>query len=494
MISKSKWMAAKVATLQNLKLARVVAIGRGPLVILLLLSLTSQAIFAQAKAQTPPPVQTPSDFRGKEASTPTGPSIGDLKWFEVFKDPALQDLIHNAMTSNYDLQAAVARINAERANLGLTRSQQFPQIVGTADLTTLKTSSNGQFAGSGAGGQRRSFGSVLLNLLDFELDIWGRLRNQTKAARAQLRASEEDRKTVMTTVVGDVATNYFSLLELDDELDIANRTLATRENSLKLIKLRQQGGVATMLDVRQGEELVYQASQTIPDTERAIEQTENQISLLLGRNPGAISRGKPLTQQEELPSVPAGLPSELLERRPDIRSAEQNLVAQKALVSVAKAAYFPRISLTGFFGFESNQLSSLFTGPSRAWSFVPQLAQPIFTGGRLKSGVNFAKAQQEFALVQYQQTIQTAFRDVSDALIQYRKEREIRTQQELLVSTLRDRSRLAYLRYQGGVDTLLNALDADRDLFDSELNLAQTRRNELLSLVQLYKALGGGWQ
>jgi len=294
--------------------------------------------------------------------------------------------------------------------------------------------------------------------------------------------------------VGDVATNYFSLLELDDELDIAKRTLATREDSLKLIRLREQGGVATLLDVRQAEELVYQASQTIPDTERATEQTENQISLLLGRNPGPIPRGKPLTQQEELPAVPAGLPSELLERRPDIRSAEQNLVAQKALVSVAKAAYFPRISLTGFFGFQSNQLSSLFSGPSRAWSFVPQLAQPIFTGGRLKSGVNFAKAQQEFALVQYQQTIQTAFREVSDALIRYRKEKEIRTQQELLVSTLRDRSRLAYLRYQGGVDTLLNALDADRDLFDAELNLAQTRRNELLSLVQLYKALGGGWQ
>ena len=467
--------------------------GRGPLAILLLLSLTSQAIVAQNKTQTPA-VKAPSDFRGKEANAPTGPSIGDLKWFEVFKDPELQDLIKNAMISNYDLQAAVARIDAERANLGLTRSQQFPQIVGSADLTTVRTSSNGQFAGSGAGGQRSSFGSVLLNLLDFELDIWGRLRNQTKAARAQLRASEEDRKAVMTTVVGDVATNYFSLLELDDELDIAKRTLATREDSLKLIKLREQGGVATMLDVRQGEELVYQATQTIPDTERAIEQTENQISLLLGRNPGPIPRGIPLTQQEELPSVPPGLPSELLERRPDIRSAEQNLVAQKALVSVAKAAYFPRISLTGFFGFQSNQLSSLFSGPSRAWSFVPQLAQPIFTGGRLKSGVNFAKAQQEFALVQYQQTIQTAFREVSDALIRYRKEKEIRTQQELLVSTLRDRSRLAYLRYQGGVDTLLNALDADRDLFDSELDLAQTRRNELLSLVQLYKALGGGWQ
>lgn len=465
---------------------------RGPLAAVLMVAVMGQPIIAQNKAQTP--VKAPSDFRGKEPSEPTGPSIGDLKWFEVFKDPTLQDLIQNAMTSNYDLQLAVARINAERANLGLARSQQFPQIVGSADLTTVRTSSNGQFTGSNAGGQQRSFGSVLLNLLDFELDIWGRLRNQTKAARAQLRASEEDRKAVLTTVVGDVATNYFNLLELDNELDIAKRTLATREDSLKLIKIREQGGVATLLDVRQGEELVYQASQTIPDTERAIEQTENQISLLLGRNPGQIPRGKPLTQQEELPSVPAGLPSELLERRPDIRAAEQNLVAQKALVSVAKAAYFPRISLTGFFGFQSNRLSSLFSGPSRAWSFIPQLTQPIFTGGRLKSNVNFAKAQQEFALVQYQQTIQTAFREVSDALIQYRKEREIRTQQELLVSTLQDRERLAYLRYQGGVDSLLNALDADRDLFEAELNLAQTRRNELLSLVQLYKALGGGWQ
>lgn len=249
-----------------------------------------------------------------------------------------------------------------------------------------------------------------------------------------------------------------------------------------------------MLDVRQAEELVYQASQTIPDTERAIEQTENQVSLLLGNNPGAIARGKPLAQQEELPAVPAGLPSSLLERRPDIRAAEENLVAQRALVSAAKAAYFPRISLTGLLGFQSNQLSSLFTGPSRAWTFVPQITQPIFTGGRLKSNVKFARAQQEFALVAYQQTIQNAFREVSDALIQYRKVKEIRVQQELLVSTLQDRSRLAYLRYEGGVDTLLNALDADREVFEAELNLTQTKRDELISVVQLYKALGGGWQ
>jgi multidrug efflux system outer membrane protein len=334
----------------------------------------------------------------------------------------------------------------------------------------------------------------LLNLLNFEIDVWGRLRQQTKAARAELRASEEDRKAVMTTVVGDVATGYFSLLGLDRELEIDKRTLATREDSLRLIKLRQQGGVATMLDVRQAEELVYQASETIPDTERAIAQTENQISLLLGNNPSSILRGQSLTQQQELPAVPAGLPSSLLERRPDIRAAEENLVAQHALVYAAKAAYFPRISLTGFLGFQSNQLSNLFTGPSGAWSFVPQVTQPIFTAGRLKSNVKFAKAQQELALVQYQQTIQTAFREVSDALVQYRKVKEIRTQQELLVTTLQDRSRLAYLRYQGGVDSLLNALDADRDLFNAELSLAQTTRNELLSLVQLYKALGGGWQ
>jgi multidrug efflux system outer membrane protein len=446
-----------------------------------IVSLLGGTIVGQKKTDRPP---IPNTFRGIDATAPADQtSIGDLKWFEVFKDEQLQNLLRTAMMQNYDLRAALARINAERANLGLARAAQFPQVEASADLTSTHAS-----------GRTSNVGSVLLNLLSFELDIWGRLRQQTKAARAELRASEDDRKAVMTTVVGDVATGYFSLLELDSELDIDKRTLATRENSLKLITLRQQGGLATMLDVRQAEELVYQASETIPDTERAIEQTENQISFLLGNNPGSITRGQSLTQQQMLPTVPVGLPSSLLERRPDIRAAENNLEAQHALVYAAKAAYFPRISLTGFLGFQSNQLSSLFTGPSGAWSFVPQITQPIFTAGRLKSNVKFAKAQQDFALVQYQQTIQTAFREVSDALVQYRKVKEIRTQQELLVTTLQDRSRLAYLRYQGGVDSLLNALDADRDLFGAELSLAQTRRNELLSLVQLYKALGGGWQ
>jgi len=442
-----------------------------------------------------PQVTIPDTFRGEDSRTLTNQtSIGDLKWFDIFKDEELQQLVRTAMVRNYDLHAAVARINAARANLGLARSDQFPQFDATADITSTRSSQNGQFGAFAQGGRGRSVGSVFLNLLTFELDVWGRLRQQTKAARAEVRASEEDRKAVLTTVVGDVATGYFSLLELDSELDIAKRTLVTREESLQLIRARQQSGLATLLDVRQAEELVYQATQTIPDTERSIEQTENQLSFILGNNPGPITRGQPLEQQQTLPIVPAGLPSSLLERRPDIRAAEENLVAQRALVSAAKKAYFPRISLTGLLGFQSDQLSNLFSGASRAWTFVPQVSQPIFTAGRLKSGVKSAKAQQEFALVQYQQTTQNAFREVSDALVQYRKVKEIRVQQELLVSTLRDRSQLAYLRYKGGVDTLLNALDSDRELFDAERNLTQTKRDELFSLVQLYKALGGGWQ
>ena len=462
------------------------------LVAVLLLSLIASNSLGQKQSQTPA-VQTPDQFRGLDPNAPVSQqSIGDLKWFEVFKDPELQNLVNRAMQRNYDLRAAVARINAERANLGLVRSNQFPQFEASADVTTNRNSQNAINIPGQSG--TRSIGSVFLNLLTFELDIFGRRRAETRAARAELRVAEQDRQAVMTTVVSDVATAYFSLLELDSELDIAKRTLATREDSLRLIRVRQQGGVATMLDVRQAEELVYQASQTIPDTERLIEQTENQIRLLLGDNPGPVTRGLGLNQQPELPAVPAGLPSALLERRPDIRAAEQNLFAQRALVSAARKAYFPTISLTGLLGFQSDQLSSLFNGPSRAWTFVPQITQPIFTAGRLKSNVKFARAQQELAVVQYEQTIQTSFREVSDALVQYRKVKEIRTQQELLVTTLRDRERLAYLRYEGGVDTLLNALDADRDLFDAERNLTVTKRDELLSLVQLYKALGGGWQ
>ena len=458
---------------------------------LIVISLLSGSVASQKQYQRPP-VSTPDTFRG--ANTPPDPkSIGDLKWFEVFKDPQLQKLIETAFVQNYDLHQAVARIEIERANLGLTRSNQFPVITGSTDITKTRLSNTSGSFPAGVTAPKRTFGEVLLNLLTFEIDVWGRLRQQTKAARAELRASEEDRKALLTTVVADVATGYFSLLELDSEMAIDRETLATREDSLRLIKIREQGGVATMLDVRQAEELVYQASETIPDTERLIEQTENQISALIGSNPAPITRGPALADQQDLPAVPPGLPSSLLERRPDIRAAEANLEAQHALVLAARAAYFPRITLTSFLGFQSGSLARLLTGPSGTWNFVPQLTQPIFAVG-LKSNVKFAKAQRELALAQYQQKIQTSFRDVSDALVQYRKVKEVRAQQEQLVTTLRDRSRLAHLRYEGGVDTLLNALDADRDLFNAELSVTQTKRNELLSLVQLYKALGGGWQ
>ena len=465
---------------------------------IILLGLLAGAAAGQKKKNKKyqrPTVETPVTFRGAENVAPDPNSIGDLKWFEVFRDEKLQELIKAAVIRNYDLREAAARINIERANLGLTRSNQFPQVEAGANLTTTRASRNGVATVPGQTTNRtRTVGSVLLNLLSFEVDIWGRLRQQTKAARAFVQASDEDRKAAQTTVVSDVATGYFNLLELDSELEIAKRTLSARENSLQIIKIREQGGIATMLDVRQAEELVYQASQTILDAERRIEQTENLISLLTANNPGPVARGRSLTEQEELPAVPAGLSSELLARRPDIRAAEQRLRADHALIKSAQAAYFPTISLTSLFGFQSNQLSSLFTGGGNTWSFAPQIVQPIFTAGRLKSNVRFEQAEQELALAQYEQTIQTSFREVSDALVERRKVKEIRQQQELLVTTLRDRSRLAYVRYEGGVDSLLNALDADRELFNAELNLTLTRRNELLSLVQLYKALGGGWQ
>ena len=445
---------------------------------------------------TRPKMRPPDAFRGSADVTPPddSSSLADLKWFEVFKDEQLQRLISAALESNYDLRDAVARVDAARANLGITRADEFPTIGATSSITTTRNSVGGAFPLPQGFEQRRTFGSLAINLLSFEADIWGRLRSATQAARANLLATEENRKTVVTTLVSDVAGAYFNLLELDMELAIAERTLTTRQESLNLIRNRERGGLATLLEVRQGEQLVQTAEQVIPNVEQHIQQTENQISLLLGRNPGPITRGRSLREQEQPPSVPAGLPSALLERRPDIRVAEQRLVASNAMIAVARAAYYPRISLTGLLGSQSNQLSNLFSGPMGVWQFVPQVTQPIFTGGRTRSNVGLAAAQEQLALIQYERVIQTAFREVSDTLVQYQKAKEIRATQERLVSTLQDRSRLSYIRYRGGVDTLLNALDADRDLFDAELGLAQTRRNELSTLVQLYRALGGGWQ
>ena len=464
-------------------------------VVLLLISLLQTFAVGQKNQKNQrPAVQTPSTYRADPTAQPDAQSIANLKWFDVFKDEKLQELINDAFAHNYDLRLAVARIDAARANYGITRSDQFPTIAASSDVVNQRQSRSSAVDIPEPIKRDRSFGSVLLNLLTYEIDIWGRLRKATAAAKADLLATEEARLAVITTLVSDVATAYFNLREFDFELDISRRTLASREESLRIIKLRQERGVSTMLEVRQAEELVYNATEVIPALEQSIEQTENLLSFLTGRNPSSIARGLSLTEQPMPPSVPAGLPSDLLERRPDIRAAENSLIAANARIEVAKKEFFPRISISAFVGFESGQISSLFSGSRSIWSVVPQVTQPIFTGGRLKNNVRLTLAERDFLLTDYQRTVQGAFREVSDSLIAYQKIREVRTQRTLLVDTLRDRSRLSYLRYTGGVATLLDALDADRELFEAERSLALARRDELVSVVQVYKALGGGWQ
>ncbi len=442
-----------------------------------------------------PAIAAPPAFRagGPQQATETE-SLADLKWFEVFKDEQLGELVRKAYARNFDLREAVARVAEAQAAFGLSKADLYPSVNAGVDATTLRISRGGNYPIPQGFQQNRTFGTVALNLLSYEIDVWGRLRSANEAARAEVLAAEENRKAVMMTLVGEVAAEYFNLLELDAELEIARRTLATREDSLRLIKLREQRGLATQLDVRQGEQLVYTASETIPRIRQAIEQAENRISLLTGASPSHIRRGTALSAQEQPPAVPAGLPSALLERRPDIRAAGQTLAAADARVDGARAAYFPRISLTGLLGSQSNALTSLFSGSTGMWQFAPQVSQPAFTGGRLRSNAKLAAAQREIAVIRYEKAVQTAFREVADALVAYQRTREARAEQEALVVTLKDRARLAYVRYTGGVDPLLNALDADRDLFAAELNLTRARRDELVALVQLYRALGGGWQ
>jgi multidrug efflux system outer membrane protein len=444
-----------------------------------------------------PAVPVPSTFRAPTQLPPgQAASVADLKWFEVFHDEKLQELIRAALERNYDLRNAVARVEAARASLGITRSNQFPTFAAGASVEINRISRDGATAlpPQVLPSQNRNFGSVALQLLSFEIDIWGRLRRATEAARADLLGAEENRKAVVTTLVSDVATAYLTLRELDYALEISQRTLQTREQSLELTRSRQRGGVGTLLDLRQAEQLVDTAAQTIPGIEQDIEQTENRIKLLLGESPGNVARGRSLVEQKLPPDVPAGLPSALLERRPDIRAAEQNLIAANAEIGVARAAYFPQLSLSGFLGGQSTQLSSLLSAPHTVWNLTPQVTQPIFTAGRIRSNVRLATAEREQATVQYEKTIQTALAEVSDSLIAHQRVRESREKQEALVAALQDRLRLAYVRYRGGVDTQLNALDADRDLFQAELTLAQIQLDESLTVVQLYKALGGGWQ
>jgi multidrug efflux system outer membrane protein len=464
-----------------------------------------------------PAVQIPAAFHAPAPLPPQqAASLADLQWWDVFKDESLDALIRTALAQNYDLQDAVARVWEARANLGVTRSEQFPNFAAIGGISTFRIPQTGVIPVPALNRPRlnNTIGYAALQLLSFEVDIWGRLRRSTEAARAQLLQADENRKAVITTLVSDVATSYFTLRELDLELAISRRTLATRQESLRVVQAQRTGGVATLLDLRQAEQLVEFAAETIPSFQQQIEQTENQINVLLGKNPGKVIRGRSLTDQEipgvfnpptngngtstvtvtTGPSVPVGLPSALLERRPDIRAAEQALIAANAQIGVAKAAYFPQIALSGVIGGESPQLVSLLSARNDAWLFGPQVTQPIFYAGRLGSNLKLSQAQRESRIIEYRKAIITAFSDVSNALIAYQRVKEERVHQEALVTAVADRKRLAYVRWRGGVDTMLNALQADNDLFSAELSLAQIRLNEVLSVVQLYKALGGGWQ
>jgi multidrug efflux system outer membrane protein len=423
-----------------------------------------------------------------EAAKAEAASLGDQKWWEVFQDDELHKLIQTALQQNYDVRIAAARVLEAQAQLGIIRSNQFPSVSGGASALNERIPSQLNLPASDTS-------AIQVNsALGWELDFWGKFRRATEAARANLLASEWARQEVIATVVANTASAYFQLRELDLELEISRGTLSSRRDSLKLTRILADGGSTSLLDVRQAEQLVYTAAAEIPALEQQIEQEENLISILLGKNPAAVPRGRSLKEQPHPPEVPAGLPSSLLERRPDIREAEEQLIAANAQIGVARAAYFPQISLTATAGYQSSALTDLFTGPAGMWNFGGSLAQPIFTAGRLRSNVRLAQAQQQDAVLFYQQTIQGAFRDVSDALIAYRKTQEFRGQQQLLAGSAQDAARLSDMRYKGGVTSYLEVLTNQTNYFTAELGLAQAQFNELQALVQLYKALGGGWQ
>ncbi|MGC2769429.1 MAG: efflux transporter outer membrane subunit, partial [Candidatus Acidiferrum sp.] len=404
-------------------------------------------------------------------------SLGDEKWWEVFQDQELQNLIRTALKNNYDVRIAATRVFQARAQLGITRADQLPSLGVGGNITSIRNPTIGPIPS-----YELTNGQLTANAA-WNLDFWGKYRRATEAARANLLANEWAQKAVMATLVADLASSYFQLRQLDLELEISKRTLNSRQDSLDLTKTLEQHGINSLLDVRQSEQLVYTAAAEVPDLERQIAQQENAISILLGKNPDDVPRGLKLTDEPHSPEVPVGLPSALLERRPDVREAEANLIAANAQIGVARAAYFPQISLTATAGYESSALTNLFSGPAGIWNMVGSFTQPIFEGGRLKSNVQLAEAQRDQLLLTYQQTIQGAFRDVSNALVAYRKYREFRIQQEHLVDSAQDAAHLSETRFKAGTADYLEVLTNETNSFSAELNLAQAQGNELTALV-----------
>jgi multidrug efflux system outer membrane protein len=434
-----------------------------------------------------PTLPTPDRIRGSQAPS-ASVALGEATWWDVFQDSQLRTLVRTALTQNEDLRIAAARILQAEAQLGITRADQYPTVTVEAAAGAARSTSSNSTPATTTGAVRAG-GTV-----DWALDFWGRYRRATESARAQLLSTEWGQRAVLTTVISDVANAYFGLRALDLQLEIAQRTLASRKESLQLTQVREAGGVTSLLDVREAEQLVFGAGTTIVDLQRRITQEENFINLLLGNFPSPVTRGRELVDQPHPPEVASGLPSSLLERRPDIQAAEQQIIAANAQIGVARAAYFPSISLTGNGGVQSSALGALFGIGAGSWSAVVSAAQPVFTAGRTRSQVAFAEARTQEATAAYSQTVKQASREASDSLVGYTKAREFREEQEALTTAAQDARRLAEVRYQGGATSYLEVLDADTRLFEAELSLAEARQAELTAFVEVYRALGGGWQ
>jgi outer membrane protein, multidrug efflux system len=436
-----------------------------------------------------PAVTVPTEYRGvapDASKRPAGEDFAEMKWWAVFQDDTLQNLIREALTNNYDVRIAATRVLQAGAVLGITRANQFPAVNVTGALGSQQT--DPLTTGN------TTIGSVVAQA-SWILDFWGQFRRATEAARANLLASEYGQDVVRTSLISSVATAYFQLREFDSQLEFSKRTLEANQDILRLNTIKFQGGDAAITDQLQAELLVEQAEAQIISLEQSIEQTENQISILLGRNPGQVARGLSLAAQPHAPEVPVGLPSAILERRPDVRQAEEGLVAANANVGVARAAFFPQFSLTGAFGAQSASLKGFLGGPVNAvWSALGQVTQPVFEGGRIRAGYRLAWAQRDEAELVYKQTVLQAFGDVSNALVGYSQSQKFRMKLQQQTATYAETARLANVRFEGGYTAFLEVLVTQQQYFTSALSLAQAWSTELQNYVQLYQALGGGWQ
>ncbi|QOT77504.1 efflux transporter outer membrane subunit [Cupriavidus basilensis] len=434
-----------------------------------------------------PAVDTPPAFRFSDAQAK---DVVNTTWWVQFQDPVLNDLITIALAENKDVKIAAARVDQFLGQFQSTRSQLFPQVSALANAQRERVPVGSALLPPGVGPVINQYQATLS--ASWELDVFGKVRRQTESARASLLASEEGRRATILTLVASVASSYVNLLSLDRQMEIAKATVASRADSVHVFQLRYSGGEVSQMELAQSQSEYESSLATIPQIELQIAQQEDALSILLGQNPQPILRGRGLDDLA-LPMVPAGLPSELLTRRPDLRQAEQDLIAANALIGAARALYFPSISLTGVFGTASGQFSSLFTGPARLWSYAGAVTVPIFTAGNISGQVRQAEAQQQQALFAYQKAIQVAFQEVEDALVSLQKTREKLVVQGRQVEALRTYARLARLRYEGGYTSYIEVLDAERSLFNAQLSYAQAQGTVFASSVALYKAMGGGW-